>query len=136
MLYLDTSALAKLYVREPETPEVRRLVDASSGLVFTSIVTYAEMLAVLARCRKERRLAETAWHSAKRGFLADWRLLHVVGLDERVLAPAEKLIEAHGLRGFDAVHLCAALWIGSPLFACFDARLRAAAQSSGLTPVP
>lgn len=125
MLYLDTSALAKLYVREPETSEVRRLVDANSGLVFTSIVTYAEMLAVLARCRKERRLAETVWRS-----------LHVVGLDERVLAPAEELIEAHGLRGFDAVHLCAALWIGSPLLACFDARLRAAAQSSGLTPVP
>jgi predicted nucleic acid-binding protein len=104
MLYLDTSALAKLYVREPETPEVRRLVDLSGGLVFTSIVTYAEMLAVLARCRKERRFAETAWRAAKRGFLADWRLLHVVGLDERVLAPAEKLIEAHGLRGFDAVH--------------------------------
>ena len=53
MLYLDTSALAKLYVREPETSEVRRLVGANSGLVFTSIVTYAEMLAVLARCRKE-----------------------------------------------------------------------------------
>jgi hypothetical protein len=57
-------------------------------------------------------------------------------MDQRVLAPAEKLIETHGLRGFDAVHLCAALWIGKPLFACFDARLRAAAQSAGLTPVP
>jgi predicted nucleic acid-binding protein len=136
MLYLDTSALAKLYFQEPETSEVRRLVEADSGLVFTSIATYAEMLAVLARCRKERRIAEGAYRSAKRGFLADWRALHVVGMDQRVLAPAEKLIETYGLRGFDAVHLCAALWIGRPLFACFDARLRAAAQSAGLTPVP
>jgi hypothetical protein len=34
------------------------------------------------------------------------------------------------------VHLCAALWIGRPLFACFDTRLRAAAEAEGLTPVP
>ncbi|MBI4877101.1 MAG: type II toxin-antitoxin system VapC family toxin [Acidobacteria bacterium] len=136
MLYLDTSALAKLYIQEAGTEEVRGLVDASRGLVFTSIVTCAEALAVLARCRKERRMADGAYRAAKRAFLADWPALHVVGLDERVLAPAERLIESHGLRGFDAVHLCAALWIGRPRFACFDARLRSAAESAGLTPAP
>jgi predicted nucleic acid-binding protein len=136
MLYLDTSALAKLYVLEPETHEIQRLVDSQSGLVFTSVVTYAEMLAVLARCRREDRLTGAAHRSAKRRFLRDWRTIHVVGVDERVLAPAETLIETHNLRGFDAIHLCAALWLGRPLFACFDTRLRSAAGSAGLPLVP
>jgi hypothetical protein len=40
------------------------------------------------------------------------------------------------LRGSDAVQLCSALWIGRPLFASFDTRLRQAAEAEGLTALP
>ena len=62
--------------------------------------------------------------------------IHVVEVNREVLSPAEGFIEQHGLRGFDAVHLCCAIWIGKPVFACFDQRLREAARAEGLRVVP
>jgi len=59
----------------------------------------------------------------------------VVELTAEVLLKAARLIERHGLRALDAIHLCSALWIGEPAFACFDDRLRNAAAAEGLAVV-
>lgn len=136
MLYLDTSALAKLYVIEPGGEGVSSVVAENEGRLFTSVATYAEVLSVLGRCLRERRISRRRYQFQKQAFLADWRSLHVVELTEDVLSPAGSLIERYGLRGFDAVQLCSALWVGRPLFACFDLRLRRAAEAQALTVVP
>jgi len=136
MLYLDTSALAKLYVTEPDSPPVDALLEKHRGVVFTSLVAYAETLSVLARAAREKRLTRGRYVTEKSAFLADWKELHIVGLSEELLGPADRLIERYGLRGFDAVHLCSALWMGRPSFGCFDARLRQAAGEEGLPVVP
>jgi predicted nucleic acid-binding protein len=52
-----------------------------------------------------------------------------------------KVISNYGLRGFDAIHLSSAITIktaimGNFLFACFDERLRRAAQSEGMQTLP
>lgn len=136
MLYLDTSALAKRYITEPESPTLEATVREEEGRLFTSAVTYAEMLATLARCLREQRLSQRLYRRQQKTFLADWNVLHIVQVTPDVLAPAVGLIERHGLRGFDAIHLCSALWVGTPRFACFDERLRRAAASEGLTLIP
>ncbi|MEK7403856.1 MAG: type II toxin-antitoxin system VapC family toxin [Acidobacteriota bacterium] len=136
MLYLDTSALAKLYIIEAGRQGVQSLVEQNSDRLFTGIATYAELLAVLARCWRDSRLSPRQYRLQKRAFLADWDVFHIVSLNRDILAPAGRLIERHRLRGYDAIQLCSALWLGHPLFACFDTRLRQAAAAEGLTVVP
>jgi uncharacterized protein len=136
MLYLDASALAKLYITEPRGSEMPGVIGGHRDAVFTSIVTYAETLSVLARSMRERRISPREYHVTKKAFLADWPAWHVIEVTQTVLAPAAGLIERHAIRGFDAVHLSSALWVGNPTFACFDARLRKAAVAEGLVVVP
>jgi predicted nucleic acid-binding protein len=136
MLYLDTSALAKLYIAEPGSEAIEAALREHGDGVFTSIVTYPEALSVLARSLRERRISRRDYLIQKRAFLADWPGWHVIGTAQAVLGPAARLIERHGLRGFDAVHLCSALWVGDPVFACFDSRLREAASAEGLPTAP
>ena len=136
MLYLDTSALAKLYVWEAGTADVQALVAQNAGRLFTSVATFAEVFSVLTRCLRERRFSRSSYRAQRRSFLADWSGLHVVELTTPVLSPADRLIQRHGLRGLDAIQLCSALWIGRPRFVCFDLRLRLAAQREGLPAAP
>lgn len=136
MLYLDTSALAKRYIVELDSGSVQPLFDENQGRLFTSVVTYAEVLSVLARCWRERRISARQFQAQKRAFLADWGAFHVVGLSLQVLSPAARLIQRYRLRAYDAIQLCSALWIGRPAFATFDARLRRAAAREGLPLAP
>ncbi len=136
MLYLDTSALAKLYVTEQESAVLQSLVTEHQADLGTSVVTYAEMLSLLARCRRENRLTLSEHRLQRRAFQANWKSLHVVELTTEVLLPAERLVELYNLRGYDAVQLCSAFWIGRPLFACLDERLRLAARKEGLSVAP
>ena len=69
-LYLDTSSLVKLYVAEPGSDAVRKLVDAAT-VVATSSIAYTETRAALARRRRERALRPAAFASAKKAFEAD-----------------------------------------------------------------
>lgn len=136
MLYLDTSALAKLYVIEAGSSEMKRVIEESESGLFTSRVTYAETLSLLARLVRESRISRSAGRRQKEIFLRDWNSLHIVEVTPSSLASADRIIERHGLRGFDTVHLCAALSLGRPDFACFDARLRIAADAEGLVVIP
>jgi len=132
VLYLDSSALAKLYLVEPESRSVEKMLHDNSPWIVTSRVTYAEMFSVLARCQRDRRITPASYQTQKKSFLSDWNTFHIVELTAAVLSDAGRQIERHALRGFDAIHLCSALWIGQPLFACFDDRLRNAAVAEGL----
>ena len=53
ILYLDTSALVKLYVRERGSAQVRAHVN-NADVIATSVVAYAEARAAFARLRRER----------------------------------------------------------------------------------
>ncbi len=136
MLYLETSALAKLYLLEAGSAEVARTIERSQPWLYTSRVTYPEVLSLLGRCVRERRISRVDYCRQKEVFLRNWTSLHVIELTASCLAPAERIIEQYALRGFDAVHLCCALTLGTPEFACFDARLRRAAKAEGLSLTP
>jgi predicted nucleic acid-binding protein len=135
ILYLDTSALIKLYIDEPGRAEVQRAVRGAPA-VATHVVAYAEMRAAFGRLNREGRLGDGALERVKAAFEDDWTALALVAAEEPILRRAGDLAEGLGLRGFDAVHLAAAESLAihgraGVLFACFDGRLARAAATLG-----
>jgi predicted nucleic acid-binding protein len=138
ILYLDTSALVKLYVREVESRAVRRLVRRSTATA-TSRVAYPEARAAFARRQREGDLSPAALARVRRALdrdLTGGRYI-VVDLGESLARLAGDLAERHGLRGFDAIHLASAVemrgMVGeAPVFCCYDERLQAAATAEAL----
>lgn len=137
ILYLDTSALVKLYVREDGTAQTRaRLADAS--MVATSRVAYPEARAALARRQREAAITRNGLARAVAALDRDLAHFVVVELSVRVARRAGTLAERRALRGFDAIHLSSALEVeyltgSSGAFLCFDDRLSEAASAEGLS---
>ena len=136
ILYLDTSALVKLYVREAGTSETRVRVGEAS-LVATSRVAYPEARAALARRQREAAITQRALARAVSALDRDLGRFVVVELSAKVAKRAGELAERRGLRGFDAIHLASALEVEEltglmPDFYCYDVRLREAASDEGL----
>ena len=53
ILYLDTSSLVKLYVKEADSPQIVNLVEASE-ITATSLIAYTEARAAFARRFREK----------------------------------------------------------------------------------
>ena len=134
-VYLDTSALVKLYVTESGSAIVRRWVDDAQRVV-TACITYAEARAALARGRRIGALTPADLHRTTTELDSDWQGFGPVDVHEALALRAGRLAGEHGLRGYDAVQLAAALAVrpheGDYLFASFDDRLNAAAAMEGL----
>lgn len=140
ILYIDTSALAKKYIKEQGSDEVLSWMD-DADLIGTAIVTRAEIAATLTRAVKASRLPELGVNKTLEDFRSDWRHCHRVLMDEGLIARADSLACEHGLRGHDAIHLaCGLTWQGAlqlPVtFASFDAELANAAKKAGLAILP
>lgn len=123
MIYLDTSALAKLVVREVETAALGRwLQQRAAQLWVTSIIGRVELV------RVARRFAAAA--NGARLLLAG---LDTIPLAEHV-AELAQITGSTTLRTLDAIHLASALYVRDELtaFCCYDRRLLDAASEAGL----
>ena len=134
--YLDASALVKRYVTEPGSKEVIALTSEAPA-VATALISRAEVGAALARAVRLRVLDESGGRRAQRKFVREWPDFVRVPVTEALVARAETLAWDHGLRGYDAVQLAAALtWqdaIGQDVVvATFDRELWQAAPRAGL----
>jgi len=138
ILYLDTSALVKLYVKEPGREKVVAQVKKADE-VAVSVVAYAEAYSAFRRAFQiEKRITQKGFEEVVQKFEKDWRSGYytLIGVSDRVLKTARDLILKHGLRGFDGIHLASA-WIlkdrgEEVLFTAFDARLIKAAEKERL----
>jgi predicted nucleic acid-binding protein len=134
--YLDTSALLKLYVQESHSADVNRLVTSSAG-TGTSILTYAEMAAALARAQRMGILSGESAKAAWGNFLHDWPGITRLKVAASLTGRAASLAWEFGLRGYDAMHLSTALtWqdaLEEPvLLATFDRLLWGAGKKAGI----
>lgn len=133
MQYVDTSALLKRYVREPDSEDAQRLLLADPDWV-TGAHTEVEIRRNLARRLGE---APDALAEARRLFMADWARTAVVSLDDVTCRLAAELAELTGARSLDAMHLAAAQRAGAPAVrvVAYDVRLAQTARSLGWTVV-
>ena len=121
-VYVDSSALVKLIVREPETDALRQYLT-SAGPLTSSILATVEVSRAGARAAPESTAEMVAVFEA----------LSVLAFDARSAARAAALSPA-GLRTLDAIHLATALELAGDLtaFVSYDDRLCAAARDLGL----
>jgi uncharacterized protein len=140
IVYLDASALVKRYVDETDSEAVHALV-AGATAVSTVTISGAEVPAAIAKAARMAALTRAGAEAALRAFQADWDYLIRLQVTEALVRRAASLAWEQALRGFDAVHLAAALlWAEAtdePVhLATFDLQLWHAAHASGLAPWP
>lgn len=123
--YLDSSALVKLAVREPESATLRRYLRRKRPLITSA----------LSRTEVARALLPFGPDAVARGDDV-LRRLDVIRVNDRVLRAAGALLPLE-LRSLDAIHLATAIEIGADLsrVCTYDERMAAAAAELGLAVV-
>lgn len=109
ILYLDTSALVKLYAEEPGREGVEKAVR-ESRVVSVSEVGYVEARSALARKEREGTFSTDEHDEAVAQLQQDYREVYLSRpITGDLIARAGELAREHGLRAYDAVHLATAL---------------------------
>jgi predicted nucleic acid-binding protein len=126
-LYVDSSALVKRYVEEPDSERASRLL-ASDDQLITARHTLVEVRRTLSRSLTPDQAAE-----ARTAFARDLDALAIVELDAATCDLAASIADRSGARTLDALHIAAAERVGGtslPILT-FDLRLAQAARSLG-----
>ncbi|MEQ1662470.1 MAG: type II toxin-antitoxin system VapC family toxin [Thiobacillus sp.] len=138
--YIDTSALAKCYIREPRSLDVLDWVDAENE-VCISPLTLVEFRCLLARRRRTVQIEATLERNALAEFDRDrlgrmWRVYpESAGLFDEARNLIDLLPEVP-LRALDALHLAYARHFGARRFASADKSQADAARALGLDVIP
>lgn len=141
MLYLDSSALLKVYIEEPGALAVREAARRARSTA-SSLLTYAELRAALSRLVREQELTKRDQAATVARLDKDWLNVAVVPVAEATVRLAGSLADRHALSGSDAIQLASASEIRtdlsrkSPLFATWDRRLWQAARAEGFDVLP
>lgn len=135
ILYLDTSALVKIYIAEAFTQEVLTQVK-SADIVASHRIAFIEAQAAFARLKRENKLTEAELATTKQVFVQDWANYLQVENTQALMEHAVDLAEAFALRAYDSMHLAAAMMLSKQskqevMFACFDQHLNKAAKVLG-----
>ena len=119
--YLDSSAIVKLAIAEPESAALRRYLRRRRPL----------MTSALARTEVARALLPLGPEAVRRGLEA-LRRLELIRVSDRVLADAGTMMPAE-LRSLDAIHLATMQQLGTGLarVVTYDDRMSAAAAAMG-----
>jgi uncharacterized protein len=121
MIYLDSSAIVKLVMREPESTALRRFLRSHRDRISCS----------LARTEVPRAVRHLGPAAVRRARLVLDRV-HLIRLDDSLL-DAAATFDARVLRSLDAIHLAAAQRAAADLdvLVTYDARMAEAAAALG-----
>lgn len=131
--YFDTSAVVPLIINEAATDHCNRVWNDSSRVVSVRLL-YPEARAALGRAHRMNRLTRRQLTAANSELDTVVTEVDHIELTADLARTAGELAQAHGLRGYDAVHLAAAQSIADDdlVLVTGDVDLAAAAQSVGI----
>ena len=136
ILFCDTSALVKLYVREEGTDGMVEQA-ARCDVVAVCRVAWVELMSALARRTREQPQDAAVLVEARKRFVADWPHYLKLDVTQELVELAGDHADTFALRAYDSVQLAAAQMLhrelpGEVRFACFDVRLTKAARVMGI----
>ncbi len=137
IIYFDTSALIKRYIREDRSEEVIALMNGTDVFCGSAAVTQVEMAAAM---QKAVRISVTSSEIASivwREFLDHWLSFTRLAVSSRTIERASDIAWRNKLRGYDSIQLASAMiWqetLQTPIvFATFDRDLWSAGKQAGL----
>ena len=132
MLYLDTSALVKLYIDEPGSRRTRREKVLANQLT-TSVLTLPEFGSALARRLHAGDLVQADVTSALSRFREDMGQFALVTMSRALAQQALDLVSRHRIRGADAAQLASALYMARQVAGLDSLVIIAADRHLGVT---
>lgn len=129
--YVDTSTLLKLIIEEEGSERAALIWTSADAVASVSLIT-VEARAAIAAAGRGRRLSASQARDAVDELKALLRVLHLIPVTDELVSAAAELAAVEGLRGYDAVHLAAALDISATVFSSADTTSCAAAERRGL----
>ncbi len=140
ILFCDTSALVKLYVDEADSRQVLAEAGAASALAVCRIA-WVEAFSAFARRAREAPADAVPLELAQERLRAQWAQYMIVEVTQLLVERAGEYADTFALRAYDAIQLAAARTLQEAAeeelrFACFDTRLRKAAQVLGMSIFP
>jgi predicted nucleic acid-binding protein len=129
--YVDTSSLLKLVIDEDGSERTELIWDSADALASVGLVV-VEGRAALAAAHRGGRLGASQHRKARDEFAGLVDELTIVEVTEELIEAAADLAENEGLRGYDAVHLAAALTVEATVLTSADTALCDAAERCGL----
>ncbi|MDP3184873.1 MAG: type II toxin-antitoxin system VapC family toxin [Anaerolineales bacterium] len=141
IVYFDTSALVKRYIEEAGTREVNALFEDENAILGSVIITQVEMAAALQKAIHLGSASEALLPEIWQDFLDDWGSFTRIQVSTVTVERASQISFAYKLRGYDALHLAAALlWqerLNLPVtLATFDRDLWLASREAGMSVWP
>jgi predicted nucleic acid-binding protein len=136
-LYLDASALVKLFVPEAESESLNQALIGARSVILSDLAL-TEMASALGRRTREGILTDREASNLHREALKLMTSCLYVDLTPPVHRRAERLLLSlpMPIRALDALHLATALEAGAATIVTFDQHLRAVAASQGLFVAP
>ena len=125
-LYLDSSALLKRYVDEPDSSQFNAILGSDEGWL-TCRMTWVEVWRNLGR-----RLVGIDAPGVRDAFRADWAHIAIVEIDAVLAESAGQIADLTGSRSLDAVHLAAMQRAGPTGITLVTADLRQAQAARSL----
>jgi predicted nucleic acid-binding protein len=130
-LYLDSSAMVKMYVPEAGSELVKARCGAADEIL-VSVLVRPETVAALTRLLRAGKLTQEQYDSAKQSLNAALEVATVIELSPSVVGKAVACLEAHPIRTLDAIHVASALENTPDRFLSADKRQCATARAMGL----
>ena len=110
MIYFDSSALIKRYLREAGTEAVNSIIGIEK-IISSSKLTYPETLSAFMRKLRTGEIEKKPFQTAVEQFENDWKYLLVVEFHDELLPIIKGLMVEYPLKGADSVHLSSAIWL-------------------------
>ncbi len=131
--YFDTSAVIPLIISEPSSDRCNRVWNEASRVVSARLL-YPEARAALAKAERMGRLTATQRVDAVVELETIMTEVDHIEVTEVLARVAGELAQAHGLRGYDAMHLAAASAVADSdlVLVTGDSDLANAANSLGI----
>ena len=137
--YFDTSALAKLVLRNEIGADLAAMIWDENDEVYTSRLSYPESSSAIVRAQRNGRISKADLDTAFDQFDRYWRGVGVVELTPEISRVAREVVFAYSPSGADAVHVASALSSSTSapvIFVTWDQRQAEAAANSGLVVTP